>query len=72
MTSHAMQAVATKPIDIFLVDDHRTILWGLERLIESATPCMAVVGKATSCAELFARDLARPRLEWGEQPGLPA
>ncbi len=50
-----MQAVATKPIDIFLVDDHRTILWGLERLIETATPCMAVVGKATSCAELFAQ-----------------
>ncbi len=50
-----MQAGGTKPINIFLVDDHRTILWGLERLIETATPCMAVVGKATSRAELFAQ-----------------
>jgi len=50
-----MQAGETKPINIFLVDDHRTILWGLERLIETATPCMAVVGKATSFAELFAQ-----------------
>jgi two-component system nitrate/nitrite response regulator NarL len=55
MTSRAMQAVETKPINIFLVDDHQTILWGLERLIETATPCMAVVGKATSSAELFAQ-----------------
>jgi len=50
-----MQAGETKPINIFLVDDHRTILWGLERLIETATPCMAVVGQATSCAELLAQ-----------------
>ena len=50
-----MQAVATKPINIFLVDDHQTILWGLERLIETATPGMAVVGKATSSGELFAQ-----------------
>ena len=50
-----MQAGGTKPINIFLVDDHRTILWGLERLIETATPSMAVVGRATSCAELFAQ-----------------
>ena len=40
---------------VFLVDDHQTILWGLERLIETATPSMAVVGKATSRAELFAQ-----------------
>ena len=48
-----MEAGGTKPINIFLVDDHRTILWGLERLIETASPPMAVVGTATSRAELF-------------------
>lgn len=50
-----MQAGGNKPINIFLVDDHRTILWGLERLIETATPSMAVVGKATTRAELFSQ-----------------
>ena len=49
-----MQPCAVSAIKVFLVDDHRTVLWGLERLIESATPHMAVVGQATSRAELFA------------------
>jgi two-component system, NarL family, nitrate/nitrite response regulator NarL len=39
------------PIRVFIIDDHRSILWGLERLIESGTPTMQVVGTATSCAE---------------------
>jgi len=50
-----VQPVAASAIKVFLVDDHRTILWGLERLIESATPGMAVVGQASNRAELFAR-----------------
>ena len=50
-----MQPVAASAIKVFLVDDHLTILWGLERLIESATPGMAVVGQASNRAELFAR-----------------
>lgn len=50
-----MQPSAVSAIKVFLVDDHRTILWGLERLIETATPSMAVVGQATTRAELFAR-----------------
>jgi DNA-binding NarL/FixJ family response regulator len=45
---------ASRPIRIFLVDDHRTILWGLQRLVESAAPRMAVVGTAESSAALFA------------------
>ena len=36
-----------------LVDDHRSVLWGLEKLIESEKPRMIVVGKATNCAEAF-------------------
>ena len=42
------------PIRILLVDDHKSMLWGLERLIESEHPRMQVVGKASSRAELFA------------------
>ena len=49
-----MQISDAKPINVFLVDDHKTILWGLEQLVQSAAPQMAVAGKATSCAEMFA------------------
>jgi len=45
----------TAAIRVFLVDDHRTFLWGLERLIETAQPAMKVVGTATSRSEMFAR-----------------
>lgn len=38
-------------IRVFLIDDHRSILWGLERLIESGTPPMRVIGSAASCGE---------------------
>lgn len=50
-----MLAGEAAPIKVFLVDDHPTILWGLERLIESARPAMSVVGQAMSRTELFAR-----------------
>lgn len=43
-----------QPIKILLVDDHKSMLWGLERLIESEQPRMQVVGKASSRAEVFA------------------
>lgn len=38
------------PIRVMLVDDHRSVLWGLERLIASESPRMEVVGKGTNCA----------------------
>jgi two-component system nitrate/nitrite response regulator NarL len=38
-------------IRILLLDDHRSVLWGLEKLIEGETPRMQVVGKATTSAE---------------------
>ena len=47
-----------KPIRVMLVDDHRSVLWGLAKLVESDRPRMEVVGSATSCAaavELAAR-----------------
>ena len=35
-------------IRILLLDDHRSVLWGLEKLIEGEHPRMQVVGKATT------------------------
>jgi DNA-binding NarL/FixJ family response regulator len=51
----AMTALHSQPIKVFLVDDHRAVLWGLERLVESAAPSMIVAGTATTRAELLAR-----------------
>jgi DNA-binding NarL/FixJ family response regulator len=38
-------------IKIMLLDDHRSVLWGLEKLIEGEGPGMQVIGKATTSAE---------------------
>jgi two-component system nitrate/nitrite response regulator NarL len=38
--------MSTTPIRIMLVDDHKTMLWGLEKLLEGAAPEMVVVGTA--------------------------
>ena len=38
-------------IRILLVDDHQTLLWGLEKLINSEGPRMSVVGTASSTEE---------------------
>ena len=42
-----------QPIKIMLIDDHRSVLWGLEKLIESEKPKMEVVGTATNSTEAF-------------------
>lgn len=42
-----------KTIKVFLVDDHKAVLWGLEQLVKSAAPRLAVVGTATTCAEMY-------------------
>src|SRR3712207_2976214 len=44
-----------KPIRVMLVDDHQTLLWGLEKLIQGQQPRMEVVGIAESCEEALAR-----------------
>lgn len=36
-------------IRVMLVDDHRIVLWGMERLIDGEKPAMEVVAMATSC-----------------------
>src|SRR6266852_5055264 len=46
----ALSLQPIKPIRVMLVDDHRSVLWGLEKLIDGDRPRMEVVGKATSCA----------------------
>ena len=38
-----------------LIDDHQTMLWGLERLIESEKPRMEIVGTAKNCEEALAK-----------------
>jgi two-component system, NarL family, nitrate/nitrite response regulator NarL len=58
-----MTATNASPIRVFLIDDHRSILWGLERLIESSKPEMEVVGTATNCKDaLKALEHALPDL----------
>lgn len=50
-------------IRVMIVDDHKSILWGLERLIESTGPRMKAVATASSCAEMFrAAEAAQPDL----------
>ena len=42
------------PIRVLIIDDHRTVLWGLGKLIESARPHMELVGTATCSDEALA------------------
>jgi two-component system, NarL family, nitrate/nitrite response regulator NarL len=42
-------------IRVMLVDDHRTMLWGLERLIDGEAPRMHVAATARSADEALAR-----------------
>ncbi len=46
-----MNILTDKTIRVLLIDDHRSVLWGLEKLIESQQPRMQVIGKFTSFAE---------------------
>ena len=67
---------AQAPIRIFIIDDHPTIIWGLERLIESEQPRMVVVGKAAgSASAMMLMEHAQPDvvlldLDLGDENGL--
>jgi DNA-binding NarL/FixJ family response regulator len=67
---------AEAPIRIFIIDDHPTIIWGLERLIESEQPRMVMVGKATESApamlliEQAQPDVVLLDLDLGKENGL--
>jgi two-component system, NarL family, nitrate/nitrite response regulator NarL len=71
-----MTAQGSAPIRVFLIDDHRSILWGLERLIDSGKPAMQVVGTATNCVEALkvlekaAPDVILLDIDLGEQSGI--
>ncbi|MCC6071729.1 response regulator [Massilia sp. GCM10020059] len=41
-------------ISVLLVEDHQTMLWGLQKLIDSERPRMLVVGTARTCPEALA------------------
>lgn len=47
-------ATAPSRIRVLLVDDHKTMLWGLDRLIASEGATMEVVGSAADCASALA------------------
>ena len=44
-----------KSIRVLLIDDHPTMLWGLQKLIDGEKPEMEVVGTASSCVEALAK-----------------
>jgi two-component system nitrate/nitrite response regulator NarL len=73
-----MPRATASSIRVFLVDDHRTMLWGLEKLIESQRPNMVVVGNATSSAEAIAMveqlrpDVILLDIDLGGQSGIDA
>ncbi|MFL6674053.1 MAG: response regulator [Massilia sp.] len=41
-------------IRVLLVEDHQTMLWGLQKLIDAERPRMAVVGTACTCPDALA------------------
>ncbi|MDC8759241.1 response regulator transcription factor [Janthinobacterium sp. hw3] len=45
----------TTTIRVMLIDDHKTMLWGLERLIDGEGARMEVVATAGDCAEALAQ-----------------
>src|SRR5438445_13101079 len=49
-----MRQNCEQTINVMLVDDHKCILWGLEKLIENEHPRMHVVAKAHNRAEAIA------------------
>ncbi|HWA37952.1 MAG TPA: response regulator transcription factor [Burkholderiales bacterium] len=66
------------PIRVFLIDDHRSILWGLEKLIDSCRPSMELVGSATNIAEALegvagdVADVVVLDLDLGQESGVEA
>jgi two-component system nitrate/nitrite response regulator NarL len=47
-------ATKKRTIDVMLVDDHKSMLWGLQKLIESEHPRMRVVGTASNRDQVLA------------------
>jgi DNA-binding NarL/FixJ family response regulator len=63
------------PIRVLLVDDHRSVLWGMGKLIESARPQIELVESATCRREVLAALEKRPDivlldLDLGDESGI--
>lgn len=73
-----MNATISQPIRVFLIDDHASVLWGLERLVQSGKPAMEVVGTASGCAKALemlgqaAPDVIVLDMDLGKESGLDA
>lgn len=50
----ASQDQGSGTISVLLVEDHQTMLWGLQKLIDSERPRMMVAGTARTCPEALA------------------
>lgn len=50
----APSRAANSPIRVLLIDDHKTVLWGLEQLVRGESPRMEVVGTAGDVASALA------------------
>jgi DNA-binding NarL/FixJ family response regulator len=65
-----------QPIRVLLVDDHRSVLWGLGKLIESASPQMKLAGSVTCQRDALAAvkkqapDIVLLDLDLGQESGL--
>jgi two-component system, NarL family, nitrate/nitrite response regulator NarL len=65
-----------QPISVLLVDDHRSVLWGLGKLIESASPQMSLADSVTCPRDALAAmkehapDVVLLDLDLGEESGL--
>jgi DNA-binding NarL/FixJ family response regulator len=49
-----MSQTSPNPIQVLLIDDHQSFLWGMVKLIESDSPNMKVIGTASDIAEALA------------------
>src|SRR5688500_4037460 len=65
-----------RPISVLLVDDHRSVLWGLGKLIESASPQMKLADSVTcerdagAAMKQHAPDVGLLDRDLGEERGL--
>lgn len=58
LQSSTLAAADAATIRVFLAEDHAITMWGMQRLIESTSPRMRVIGTANSHAQLMNHDAA--------------
>jgi two-component system nitrate/nitrite response regulator NarL len=55
MASESITKLPETAISVLLVDDHPTMLWGLQKLIEAEAPRMELAGVARNCDDALAQ-----------------